>query len=308
MPPLALALVLLAAVLHGFWNFLAKDARDSSAFMWWGVSVGAVWYSAWVFTQEWMGLPQEIWLAFAVSLTAEVLYVVFITRGYATGDLSQVYPIARGSPPLLIALFSAILVGERLPILGYVGIVLLVIGVYLASLPSLSDLSKPLRALSHLRQRSPRIDDETDLRTSGERWRPAQFALLAAVCVAIYSTIDKINMAHVSPQVYNAWVYAGIGLGYAPVVWSRANRASTMAEFKSNWRRIAIGSVATIGSYLLALIGMSMTAASYVGAVRATSVVIGALMGWLVLHEKFGGVRVFAAATMVVGLTLIAIA
>ncbi len=287
MPFIALVLVLIAAVLHGFWNFLAKDARDSSAFMWWGVSVGALWYSAWVFTQEWMGLPQEIWLAFAISLAMEVLYVALITRGYANGDLSQVYPIARGSPPLLIALFSAILVGERLPILGYVGIVLLVFGVYLASLPSLSDLSKPLRTLSH---------------------RPAQLALLAAVCVAIYSTIDKVNMAYVSAQVYNAWVYVGIGLGYAPVAWSRANRASTIAEFKTNWRRIAIGSVATIGSYLLALVGMSMTAASYVGAVRATSVVIGALMGWLVLHEKFGAVRVIAAATMVVGLTLIAVA
>ncbi len=287
MPLLALVLVLVAAVLHGFWNFLAKDARDSSAFMWWGVSVGAVWYTAWMFTQAWMGLPQEIFWLFVVSLAMEVFYVGLITRGYATGDLSQVYPIARGTPPLLIAFFSAIFLGERLPILGYVGIALLVCGVYLASLPSLSDLLKPLRALSH---------------------RPAQLALLAAVCVAIYTTIDKVNMAYVSAQVYNAWVYAGIGIGYAPVVWSRANRASTIAEFKTNWRRIAIGSVATIGSYLLALIGMSMTAASYVGAVRATSVVIGALMGWLVLKEKFGAVRVFAAATMVVGLTLIAVA
>jgi len=287
MPITALVLVLIAAVLHAFWNFLAKDARDSSAFMWWGVSIGAVWFTAWMFTQAWMGMPHEIWLLFAVSLAMEILYVALITRGYATGDLSQVYPIARGTPPLFIAFFSAILLGERLPILGYVGIALLILGVYLASLPALSDLTRPLRALSH---------------------RPAQLALLAAVCVAIYSTIDKLNMAYVSPQVYNAWVYVGIGLGYAPVVWSRANRASTIAEFKRNWRRIAIGSVATIMSYLLALVGMAMTAASYVGAVRATSVVMGALMGWLVLKEKFGAVRVFAAATMVVGLLLIAAA
>ena len=287
MPITALVLVLIAAVLHAFWNFLAKDARDSSAFMWWGVSIGAVWFTAWMFTQAWMGMPHEIWLLFAVSLAMEILYVALITRGYATGDLSQVYPIARGTPPLFIAFFSAILLGERLPILGYVGIALLILGVYLASLPALSDLTRPLRALSH---------------------RPAQLALLAAVCVAIYSTIDKLNMAYVSPQVYNAWVYVGIGLGYAPVVWSRGNRTSTVAEFKRNWRRIAIGSVATIMSYLLALVGMAMTAASYVGAVRATSVVMGALMGWLVLKEKFGAVRVFAAATMVVGLLLIAAA
>jgi drug/metabolite transporter (DMT)-like permease len=287
MPLLALFLVLIAAVLHAFWNLLAKNTRDSSAFMWWGVSVGATWYGVWMLTQVWLGLPREIWLVFAVSLAMEVAYVGLITRGYATGDLSQVYPIARGSPPLLIALWSAIFLGERLPLLGYVGIVLLIIGVYLASMPTLADLWKPLRALSH---------------------RPAQWALLAGITVSVYSTLDKVAMGFTTPLVYNAWVYAGIGLGYAPVVWSRANRASTVREFKTNWRSIGIGSVATVGSYLLALTGMSMTSASYVGAVRATSVVIGALFGWLLLKENFGGLRVFAAALMVVGLLLVAVA
>src|SRR5512141_1294872 len=134
MPIAALAIVLFAALLHALWNFFAKDARDSSAFMWWGVTVGSVWYGAWVWWTSPAGLPQEIWVAFAVSWFMEVAYVFLITRGYATGDLSQVYPIARGSPPLLIALWSALFIQERLPVLGYVGIGLLVAGVYLASL------------------------------------------------------------------------------------------------------------------------------------------------------------------------------
>ena len=287
MPLLALILVLIAAVLHALWNLLAKNARDSSAFMWWGVTIGAIWYGAWVLTQTWIGLPQEIWLLFAISLAMEIAYVWLITRGYASGDLSQVYPIARGSPPLLIALWSAIFIAERLPVLGYIGIALLIAGVYLASLPTLGDVLNPLRALTH---------------------RPAQWALLAAICVSIYSVLDKINVAFTTPIVYNVWVYAGIAIGYAPFAWSPANRASTLSEWKRNWRWIVIGSVATIGSYVLALTGMSMTAASYVGAVRATSVVIGALFGWLLLKERFGPVRVFAAATMVVGLMLVGMA
>jgi drug/metabolite transporter (DMT)-like permease len=217
----------------------------------------------------------------------EVTYVYLITRGYAAGDLSQVYPIARGAPPLLIAVWSALFLAERLPVLGYAGIALLVFGVYLASLPTLGDFWTPLTALTH---------------------RPAQWALLAAICVSIYSVIDKVNIAFSSPLVYNTWVYAGISLGYAPFAWSQQNRASTQKEWRVNWRRILIGSVATIGSYVLALIGMQMTAASYVGAVRATSVVIGALFGWLLLKEKFGPVRVFAAVTMVLGLLLVAMA
>lgn len=285
MPPFALVVVLIAALLHALWNLLAKDAVDSSAFMWWGVAVGATWYGAWVFTQSWPGIPREIWLLLAVSIFMEVAYVALITRGYAAGDLSQVYPIARGAPPLLIALFSGIFLGERLPLIGYVGIVVLVVGVYLASLSSFAELWKPLRALS---QRAP------------------QWAWLAALTVAAYSTIDKVGVNFASPLMYNAWIYTGIAVGYAPVVWSRPNRASTIREFRTNWRRIAIGSVTTIGSYLLALVGMSMTAASYVSAVRATSVVIGALFGWILLKENLGGMRVFAAAIMVVGLILVA--
>jgi len=295
MPLTALFLVLIAAVLHAFWNFLSKDARDSSAFMWWGVTVGAIWYGAWMSTQAWLGLPREVWFVFALSLAAEIVYLRAITRGYASGDLSQVYPIARGSPPLLIALFSAIFLAERLPLLGYVGIALLIVGVYLASLPSLDDLCKPLRAL-----RSPQ--------NSWGSLSPAQWALFAALCVSIYTPLDKIGVTYTAPLVYNLWVYAGIAIGFTPFVWSRSHRASTMREMQTNWQRILIGSVATVSSYLLALTGLSMTAASYVGAVRATSIVIGALMGWLLLKERFGAVRVFAAATMVVGLTLVAVA
>jgi len=223
----------------------------------------------------------------AASLMFEVAYVAFITRGYQNGDLSQVYPIARGAPPLFIALWSAIFLGERLPWLGYAGIALLMIGIYLASLPSLDDLWKPLRALSH---------------------RPAQMALVAAICVSMYSTLDKVGVSYATPLVYNAWVYGGIAIGYAPFVWSRKNRASTMTEWRTNWRRIIIGSFATVGSYLLALTGMSMTAASYVGAVRATSVIVGALLGWLWLKESFGAVRVCASVLMVVWLAMIAMA
>ncbi len=287
MPLAALTLVLFAALLHAFWNLLAKDSRDSSAFMWWGVTFGAAWFGLWVSTQQWLGLPPQVWLPFAVSIAAEIGYLVAITRGYSAGDLSQVYPIARGAPPLLIAFLSALVFAERLPAEGYAGILLLMFGVYLASLPSLDDALRPLRALAH---------------------RPAQWALLAAVFVAVYSTLDKYGVAYTDPLVYNVWVYVGISVFYAPFVWSGKNRTSTICELKRSWRRIVIGSGATIGSYLFALTGMALTSASYVGAVRASSVVIGALFGWLWLRERFGVVRVFAAATMVVGLALVAAA
>jgi len=286
-PLIALFLVLIAALLHAIWNLLAKDARDTSAFMWWGITIGALWFGGWMLTQTSLALPPEVWPVYILSMLAELAYLATITKGYNSGDLSQVYPIARGSPPLLIALWSAIFLAERLPLTGYAGIVLLIAGIYLVSLPSLKDLFRPLRALSH---------------------RPAQLAMLAAVWVSIYSTLDKIGVTYTSPLVYNVWVYAGIAVGYAPVVWSPRNRLSTIREWQTNRPRILMGSVATVSSYLLALMGMSMTSASYVGAVRATSVVMGAIFGWLLLKERFGGMRVFAAVLMVIGLTMLAIA
>lgn len=240
-----------------------------------------------MFTQTSLALPREVWLVYIMSMLAELAYLAAISRGYNSGDLSQVYPLARGSPPLLIALWSAIFLGERLPPTGYAGIIFLIVGIYLVSLPSPRDIFRPLRALSH---------------------HPAQLALLAAVCVSIYSTLDKIGVTYTSPLVYNFWVYAGIAVGYAPMVWAPRNRPSTIREWQTNRLRILLGSVATVSSYLLALIGMSMTSAAYVSAVRATSVVMGAAFGWLLLKERFGGVRVLAAGLMVAGLTMLAVA
>ncbi len=123
-----------------------------------------------------------------------------------------------------------------------------------------------------------------------------------------YTLLDKIGMRSASPLVYNWWVYASIAVGYAPFVWSRAPRARTAREFRLNWRYIVIASFATVGSYLAALVGLQMTAASYVGSVRASSVVMGALLGWWLLKERLGAVRVAAAAMMVMGLWLVAMA
>jgi drug/metabolite transporter (DMT)-like permease len=287
MPLLALIIVLIAAVLHAVSNLLFKSGRDSSAFLWWAIAVGAAWYGVFVAVQSSLAMPLAAWLIIIPSIAVEVAYARLITLGYANGDLSQVYPIARGTPPLLIAALGAIFLGERLPLLAYCGIVVLVLGIYLASVPSWGEVLKPLRALTH---------------------RPTQIALLAALCVTAYTLLDKVGMQYASPMVYNWWIYAGIAIGYASIAWSRAQRDSTAREWRTNWRRIILGSFATIASYLFALMGLQMTAASYVGSVRASSVVIGALLGWLLLKEQLGALRVFAAALMVVGLMLIAVA
>jgi drug/metabolite transporter (DMT)-like permease len=287
LPPIALLLVLTAAVLHAIWHLLAKQARDTSAFMWWGIAIGAAWFGVIVSSQRSLELPPSVWPIYAASIVGEFGYLTLITRGYSLGDLSQVYPISRGAPPFLVVIWSAALLGERLPVAGYCGVGLLIAGVYVASLPSFRDVWRPLQAV---------------------RNRPAQLALLAAVCVAVYTTLDKRIVASVDPVVYNFWVYAGIAVVYAPMVWVRGNRRTAILEIRGNWQRVFLGSISTVGSYMLALAALAQTAASYVGAVRASSVLIGALFGWLLLGERLGVIRVVAATIMLAGLALIALA
>jgi drug/metabolite transporter (DMT)-like permease len=126
--------------------------------------------------------------------------------------------------------------------------------------------------------------------------------------VTIYTTLDKSIVASVDPLVYNFWVYAGISAGYAVRVWWGPRRPATISEIRQNWRPVIVGSVATVASYLLALVAMTMTTASYVGAVRATSVLIGAFLGHLVLGEGFGRWRVLAAGVIAAGLIAMALA
>jgi drug/metabolite transporter (DMT)-like permease len=295
MPLFALALVLLAAILHAGWNYLAKSAHDASAFLWWAILIGATGYGLYIFITQGIYLPRQVWFLYALSIGAEVLYLITLVRGYSTGDLSLVYPLARGSAPILVTIWSALFLDERLPSMGYLGVALMVAGILVVSW-------QPNRAFSPPRNR---------LESTGVR--PASnavfWALASGFFVSIYSVLDKIIVNSVAPLVYNFWVYAGIAVAWAPFVWiGRGAVARNVSELRRGLPRILIGSVMTIGTYVSVLVALTQTSASYVVAGRGTSVVIGALLGWLLLREGFGWQRVMGAALMVAGLTLIAFA
>ncbi len=287
MPLTALVLVLSAAVLHAGWNYLAKSARNTVAFIWWALLFGALGYSVYIFATSSVYMPREVWLPYILSMCAEVGYLITLTRGYADGDLSLVYPISRGSAPIFVTLWSALLVGERLPVMGYLGIALMVVGIYIVS-------SQPESRLAPF-----------PLKESAMVW-----ALVSGVFISLYSFLDKIIVNTLPPLVYNFWVYAGMTILWAPFVWFGGRRAllQNLQELRQNLSRVLIGSVMTIGAYVAALIALTLTSASYVVAGRGTSVLIGALLGWLALGESVGRIRVIGASLMVAGLAFIAFA
>ena len=287
----ALALVLLAAALHAGWNYLAKSARNMAAFLWWAVFLGALGYGGCLFLIEPVLLPRKVWGLYALSMGAEVGYLVMLVRGYELGDLSLVYPLARGAAPSLIAVWSALFLGERLPAPGYLGVALMVAGILVVAL-------RPRGA------GEKRPHDGRGVRNA------AIWALAAGFFVSVYSLLDKIIVRDVPPEVYNFWVYAGMAAGWSPFVWlgRRGAAGENFAELGRNWGRILIGMVMNVAGYWAILLALTITSASYVLAARGTSVVMGALLGWLALKEAFGPVRVAGAALMAGGLALVVLA
>ena len=142
MSVLSIVLLLLAAVLHALSNALIKLSRDKLAFTWWMLTAWAIIGFPLIF---FVGRPPPIgWVLILVSGLIEAVYFITLTRAYALGDLSQVYPIARGSAPLFVLLWALLFLGERPTPIGVGGIVIVVIGLYLVNLPALSDWKRPL--------------------------------------------------------------------------------------------------------------------------------------------------------------------
>jgi drug/metabolite transporter (DMT)-like permease len=230
---------------------------------------------------------------FLLSALAEVGFFVATVRGYMVGDLSLVYPLARGSPPVFVALWSLLFLNELLPPLGYLGVAIVVAGIFIASLTA-NGGDRKFRA--------------RDL-VSSFRHPAALWALAAGVFIAIYSVSDKLALANGTPPlVYNFWVFFGNMVSWFPIVWTRARVRVNLELMPSNGVTVLVGAVAIIATYFFVLTALTLTSASYVTAGRSMSVVVGAGLGTLVLKEGFGRARIIGAAMMVIGIVMMAVA
>ncbi len=285
-----LALIIVAALLHASWNVIAKVSKDMVALMWWATILATFGYGAWLLFGSGIYLASSSVIPFLISALAETGYFVTLVRGYLQGDLSLVYPISRGGAPLFVVVWGAVFLGEDLPWFGYLGVLLMVMGVYVASVPGNSSSANSLRA--------------TIIETFHNR--AAAWALASAIFISIYSITDKIAVAATPPIIYNWWVFLGNTVLWAIPTWRRSRFSTNFRELRTNW----FGTIATgfmmVTAYAAALAALALTSASYVVAGRGLSVVIGALYGSLLLKEHFGGLRVIGAGLMVSGLLLIA--
>jgi uncharacterized membrane protein len=290
MRPESLALLLVAALLHALVNVLLKQARDKLAFTWWLLGASSVMGAPLLY----FGGPQNLegWGWVTLSGLLEAAYFVTLSRAYSLGDLSQVYPIARGSAPLFIVAWAGLFLQEERSIGGLCGVALIVAGIYLINLPSLSAWSKPLAGF-----REPAL-----------RW-----ALLTGFLISLYQTVDKIGINHVAPVAYLVLILMVAWIALTPQWLFAERRQALISEIapgtasltRKVWGRILLGAVLGNSAYLLVLWVMRTNPVSYVAPVREVSVVMGSWLGVRFFGERGGNVRIIAAMLIAGGILLI---
>lgn len=286
----AFALVIGSAFMHATWNLLLKRSGRKVAFIW---SLGLVASLGLLIPAVVIGIRDGIGekaLAYgAASGVLHGLYGVALARGYHLGDLSKVYPIARGMGPALVPVGAVLLLDESISLIAAVGIALVVVGIYAVHLENglLSEARHPLRLL---------MAPET------------QMALLTGVLIASYSIVDKAALDYLSPVTLNLFSMGGHMLILTPLALYIGGFASIRDEWRENGRSaLAAGVLAPVG-YLMVLAALTTSRISYVAPAREIGIVLGAAMGVLLLREGYGPARVGGAALIVAGVVALAVA
>jgi drug/metabolite transporter (DMT)-like permease len=231
----------------------------------------------------WPALPAWPWLI--ASVVIHLFYFAGLIESYRSGDMGQVYPIARGAAPLMTATMTTLFVGERLGAFGWSGIVLLAAGVLLLSLRGGRDLAK------------------LDRQAVG-------FALFTAVTVCAYSVVDGIGARAAGPGLAAAYSTV-LFVGIAPVIVAYAlvrRGTAVIPAMAPHWKIGLGGGALAVISYSIAIWAMTLAPIAIVAALRETSVLFGAIIAVTILKEPLRPARIVAALMIVLGLICLRLA
>src|SRR5512134_445247 len=282
MPILAIILLLTSAFLHALWNLLLKRAQEKYIAMGWQVILSGVFaFILLLFT----GFPpRSMWLFALISMGLEAVYFILLSNAYSDHDFSLVYPIARGTAPAFLMLWSVLFLQEKLTLGGALGVGMIVAGMVI------------IGATSLIQNRGSRL-----------HLKGVLVALSVALIISLYTLIDGTAVKNGPALPYALTMFL-----FVPILTTTYNlRRYGWRQFVAAWKgpRIPLILTAILGvvAYLLALIAYSFAPLSYSGAIREVSVVIGAFLGWQFLDEKLGGMRVLGSLVIFAGILLIAV-
>jgi drug/metabolite transporter (DMT)-like permease len=281
MPLDALGIVLIAALCHSTWNLLLKTEPrrlhvQSSALV-----VGVLLASPVLFFYPLTTVSRDAWVLIVLSALFETAYVFSLTAAYGAGDLSLVYPIARGTAPLVVTPLAVALLGENLSRPGMAGIVLVVAGIW----------------VSHL---------GAGAGAPGQASRRALFLAVFTGCMtAGYSLVNKAGVTLVAVPLYAFLVFV-MNVAMIHVALALTGRRPWLMHRDLPWARTVAVGLLMLAAYLGVLLAMTKAPVAYVVAAREVSIPLAAMLGWLVLGEGNSGSRLAGAVVIFAGLVVMA--
>ena len=279
----ALCLLVAAGALHAAWNLLLKPVENRLVVLWLSWLVGALLFLPVLLAAP---VPRPIWPFVAASAAVEAAYALLLTHAYGQADFSQVYPLARGAAPILLAVWAAVALRQIPTPAGLGGLALVVAGLV------------------------PVGGGDAWWRWGGPgfRARGVTAAFGVALCISVYSLIDGVAVRRTAAAPYTVAIILAGSLLLAPPVLRRHGPRTVVAELRSRPVRIVAAGVLMMVAYTLVLRAYAFTPLAYAGAVREVGVVFAALAGWLWLGERFGARRAAGALAVFGGILVLAFA
>jgi drug/metabolite transporter (DMT)-like permease len=270
-----LLVVLVGALLHASWNLMVKAGRNKHT------ATGIIYASAGILSA--LALPfltapaRAAWPYLGASTITELLYGVVLAAAYRAGDLSHAYPLMRGIAPLLVAIGSTVWLGERLSRPLWIGVALMSCAL---------------------------ISMVFDARGRSQSASSTGLAILNACVIATYTVIDGVGARKSGQPVgYSLWLFALIAVPW--LVFVSAGYRHRWAELRTEIPTGLAGGACSLASYTAALWAMTHAPIAVVAAVRETSILFGALLGVVFLHERITWVRGIAIVGIAIALAII---
>jgi len=267
-------ILLFAALLHASWNAIVKAGSDKL------YSAIAVSGSAALIALVLLPFSPQPTLASAPYLIAscalQVIYTVLVAKTYQVADMSQTYPLMRGTAPLLVAIISVLWLGDSLSSVAWGGIAVICLSILGMAFNGRSQSRKGI-------------------------W----LALLNSCFIAGYTLVDGTGVRLAGSALgYTLWTF--FMNGFCLLLWAMLARRQEVTRYlAANWKKGLPGGIGTMGSYGLALWAMTQAPLAVVAALRETSILFGALLAFLLLNEKVAGLRIIAACGIAVGAILL---
>jgi drug/metabolite transporter (DMT)-like permease len=271
----ATVLALASAALHATWNLLVKTAGDRELAAWGQWIAGGILFVPVLIVAGW---PEgDAWPWLLASSVVHVFYIYALVSAYHRGDFSLAYPLARGGGALVAAVLGAVTLGDSLSAGAWAALVVVALG-----LASLVRPSAPLTEIA--------------------------YAVATAGLIGTYTVVDTAGARRTSDGfLYACALVLVSGVCMSVTALARGRGPDLVASVPGQWRQYLLAGVCLTAAYGLVLVAVRHAPVGYVATLRESSVVIGALLGWLLLHEHLGGRRLVSSVVVAAGLVALVV-